>query len=391
MAPPDPILGLTEKFKADPRPEKINLGVGVFKDASGSTPVLASVKRAEALLLERERSKNYLEISGSPEFGTHVGRLIFGADSPLLRDGLAQTAQTPGGTGALRVACELAKKLNPKARAWMSDPTWANHGNVFRAAGLETQTYPYYDFASKTLAFQRMREALAAVPAGDLVLFHACCHNPSGMDPTPEQWRELAELAARRGFLPLFDCAYQGFGQGLDPDAASIRAFARTGMEFLVASSYSKNFGLYNERVGGLTVVAASPEAGARAFSHVKALIRANYSNPPFHGAAIVNVILDNPELTALWKTELTAMCARINDMRRQFAEGMARTGCPTDFSFITRQLGMFSFLGLTRDQVLALRDRHALYLIESSRINVAGMTPSNLERICRAIADVMA
>lgn len=390
IAPLDPILGLTETFKSDPRKNKINLGVGVFKDASGATPVLSSVKLAEALLLEKENTKNYLEISGSPEFGAHISRLLFTPESSLCRDRLALTAQTPGGTAALRVACELVKKLNPKSRAWMSDPTWANHANVFRASGIEPQTYPYYDFASKSLAFDRMLATLEQVPAGDLVLFHACCHNPSGMDPTTEQWRQIAELSDRRGFLPLFDSAYQGFAKGLDEDAAALRIFAKPGREFLVASSYSKNFGLYNERVGALSVVAASAQAATRAFSHVKNLVRANYSNPPSHGAAIVTTILDNPELTATWKAELAAMRDRINEMRRQFAQGMTRAGCVIDFSFITHQHGMFSFLGLSRDQVLALRERHAVYIIESSRINVAGLTPQDMERVCRAITEVI-
>ena len=389
MAPPDPILGLTETFKADVRPEKINLGVGVFKDANGATPVLASVKLAETLILEKEHSKDYLAISGAPEFGAHIDRLLFGDDSSLTACGLTQTAQVPGGTAALRVACDLVRRLNPAACAWASDPTWVNHINVFRTAGLEIKSYPYYDFDARSVAFERMRDALNAVPPGDLVLLHACCHNPSGMDPTLEQWSELAALAAERKFLTLFDCAYQGFGLGLDHDVAAIRVFAQAGLEFLVASSYSKNFGLYNERVGGLTVVATTQDAVAKTFSQIKALIRANYSNPPHHGAAIVQTILSNRDLAELWKTELTAMRTRIHEMRLLFAETMARTDSPVDFSFITRQLGMFSFLGLTREQVLALREQHAIYIVESSRINVAGMTPDNMPRICRAIADV--
>ena len=390
MAPLDPILGLTEIFMADTRPEKINLGVGVFKDATGVTPMLKSVKRAESLLLERELSKDYLAIAGSQEFDAHVNRLLLGRDCPLLQNSRVLTAQTPGGTAALRIAAELVRRLNPKTRVWISDPTWANHCNIFNAAGLKIKTYPYYDFKAKKLNFQKMCKALATAQTGDMVLLHACCHNPSGMDPNPEQWQELAEIATARRFLTLFDFAYQGFGKGLDEDAFALRCFAKAGCEFLAASSYSKNFELYNERVGALTVVAATPDAAARTFSQTKAVIRANYSNPPSHGAAVVSAILNDPELTSLWKTELAEMRSRINDMRRQFAEGMARTGCGVDFSFITQQLGMFSFLGISREQVLELREKHAIYLVESSRANVAGITPGNIGRVCAAIAEVI-
>jgi len=389
--PDDPILGLTERFEADPNPDKINLGVGVYKDEHGDTPLLECVRRAEASLIERHESKSYLGIAGIPELGPCVQKLLFGADHEIVRSKRAATAQSPGGTGALRVAGDFIHRVLPRARIWLSDPTWANHGNIFRAAGVEARSYPYYDAQSRRLAFGEMVEALAQVPPEDVVLFHACCHNPTGVDPTLEQWRQLADLAVQRGFLPLFDFAYQGFGDGLDEDASGLRAFASPGRELLVAGSFSKNFGLYKERAGALTVVAATAEAVAQPFSHIKACIRANYSNPPAHGGAIVTAVLRDPDLRDLWVREVATMRDRINGMRKLFVETLAAGGVKRDFGFLADQRGMFSFSGLTGDQVRALRERYSIYVVGSGRINVAGMTSRNMDRLCQAIAEVLA
>ena len=391
MAPADPILGLTEAFKKDPRPGKINLGVGIYKDADNNTPIFQCVKKAEERLLKQETSKTYLPIPGAPEYGAAVQALLFGADHEIRAGKRAVTAQAPGGTGALRIGGEFVKRMFPSARMWVSAPTWENHLGVFKAAGLDVQTYPYYDPANKSLAFSEMVEALKAVPKGDVVLLHACCHNPSGMDPDLAQWKTLAEVAHARGFLPFFDFAYQGLGDGIDEDAAGLRVFCRPGCELIVSSSFAKNFGLYCERAGALTVVASSEEVAQRAFSQLKICIRTNYSNPPSHGGSIVTTVLNDPELRALWQSEVKAMCVRIHDMRHLFVETLKAKGVKRDFSFITRQKGMFSFSGLTRPQVDVLRDKYAIYVVGSGRINVAAMTPANMEPLCQAMAEVLA
>ena len=390
MAPPDAILGLTDAFKADPTPHKINLGVGVYKDEQNATPILASVKAAEARLLEEESSKSYLGIPGSPAYGVCVRDLLFGANHEIVTSGRAQTAQTPGGTGALRVAADFIHTKFPDAAIWLSNPTWANHNAIFAAAGMTVETYPYYDAANKCLDFEAMKAALAKVPAGDVVLLHGCCHNPSGMDPDAAQWAELAALTAEKGILPLFDFAYQGFGAGLDEDAAGLRQFCTPGRELLICSSFSKNFGLYNERVGGVTLVGATADAAASAFSHVEKAIRSNYSNPPAHGGAVVTTILSDPTLRAQWVAELAAMRDRIRTMRESFVQTLKDKGVEQDFSFIASQNGMFSFSGLNPEQVKTLREKHAIYIVGSGRINVAGMTPENMGPLCDAIAGVL-
>lgn len=390
MAPPDAILGLTEAFKKDPNPNKINLGVGVYKDSNDKTPVLDAVKRAEERLLRTEVTKSYLPIPGPPEYGEAVRKLMFGEGHEVLASGRAATAQTPGGTCALRVAGDFIKTRLPGARVWLSDPTWANHASVFQAAGIEVLSYPYYDAAHRALAFDAMLDTLRSVPAGDVVLFHGCCHNPSGMDPIPEQWQAIADVAAERGFLPLLDFAYHGLADGIEEDAEGLRTLCRPGSELLVASSFSKNFGLYNERVGALTLVAATKDAAQKAFSHVEKVIRANYSNPPKHGGAIVTTVLNDPELRVLWEGEVKAIRDRINGMRRLFVDTLKAKGVTRDFSFLTRQKGMFSFSGLTKEQVERLRKEYAIYIVGSGRINVAGMTPGNMDRLCEAIATVL-
>ncbi|MBI5095951.1 MAG: aspartate/tyrosine/aromatic aminotransferase [Candidatus Hydrogenedentes bacterium] len=390
MAPADPILGLTESFKKDANPSKINLGVGVYKDEEGRTPIFQTVKKAEEMLLQKETSKDYLGISGAAEYGAGVQELVFGKSHEIIASHRAATAHTPGGTAALRVAADFIKRMLPGARIWTSDPTWANHPNVFKAAGLEVLTYPYYDEAAQGLAFDKMLAALRVIPKTDVVMFHACCHNPCGIDPTHDQWKQIAEVSAQSGFLVLFDFAYQGLGDGLEADAAGLRLFCVPGCELLICSSFSKNFGLYNERVGALTVVGATEDAAAKAFSHIKSTIRANYSNPPAHGAAIVSTILGDPALRAEWNAEVTAMRDRINGMRKLFVDTLKAKGVARDFSFLTRQKGMFSFSGLTKAQVESLRAKYALYIVGSGRINVAGMTRNNMDALCTAIADVL-
>jgi aspartate/tyrosine/aromatic aminotransferase len=389
-APPDPILGLEEAFRRDPNPVKISLSAGVYKDAQGRTPVLRAVKLAEASILESETSKTYLGIDGSPAYATAVQGLIFGAGHPVVSSGLAVTAHTPGGTGGLRVAADFIKKINPGACVWVSQPTWPNHPNVFRAAGLPVQTYPYFDAERNTLAFDAMIDALRRLPPGDVVVLHGSCHNPTGIDLTPDQWQRVAGVVAERDLLPLVDFAYQGLAEGFREDAAGILTLSDAGHELLIASSFSKNFGLYNERVGALTVVSHSPDSAAAVLSHVKTCIRANYSNPPAHGANIVTTILASPELYREWQEEVGSMRQRIWDMRRGFSAGLRAAGATRDFSFMERQHGMFSFTGLTKEQVLRLRQEYSIYIVDSGRVNVAGLTEANLPTVCRAVASVL-
>ncbi|MEN4768195.1 amino acid aminotransferase [Duffyella gerundensis] len=389
-APADPILGLADLFRADNRSNKINLGIGVYKDETGQTPVLSSVKKAEKFLLENETTKNYLSIDGLADFARCTQALLFGKNHALITDQRARTAQTPGGTGALRVAADFLATQTDVKRIWVSNPSWPNHQNVFHSAGLEVCEYAYYDAQNHTLDFDGMLSALDKAQAGDVVLFHGCCHNPTGIDPTKEQWAQLAALSQQKGWLPLFDFAYQGFARGLEEDAEGLRIFADTHQELLVCSSYSKNFGLYNERVGACTLVAANADAAATAFSQVKYTIRANYSNPPAHGAAVVATILGNDALRAEWEQELTAMRQRIHLMRELFVKTLQEKGAQGDFSFIIRQNGMFSFSGLSKDQVVRLRDEFAVYAVNSGRVNVAGMTPDNMSALCAAIVAVL-
>lgn len=389
-AQPDAILGLTEEFKKDPNPEKINLGVGVYKDAHGNTPIPKAVKKAEERLLKEESTKNYLPISGSAEYGKAVQNLLFGTGHDVLLSGRSETAQTPGGTGALRVAGDFIKKMFPAKRIWMSEPTWPNHPQIFQAAGMEVQTYPYFDAAANSLDFVGMMAAIEQIPEGDVLLLHGCCHNPTGIDPTADQWKQIGDLIEKRELLPLVDFAYQGLADGLEVDAAGLRELARPGVELLIPSSFSKNFGLYCERVGALTVVGATAEDAEKAMGHIKSAIRANYSNPPFHGAAAVTTVLNDPDLRKEWEQEVTEMRERINGMRKLFVDTLAAKGVDRDFSFIKDQRGMFSFSGLTKDHVERLKKEYAIYIVGSGRINVAGMTEANMDRLCTAIAAVL-
>ncbi len=389
-APPDPILGLTEAFKKDTHADKINLGVGVYQDAAGITPILDCVRQAEQRLLSEETTKSYLEIDGIPKYGRQVRELLWGDSHEIVTGKRAVTAQTPGGTGALRVAADFIHSELPKARIWCSQPTWANHGNVFAAAGVATESYPYFDAPSNGLDLDSMLEALRNIPAGEVVLLHACCHNPTGIDPTPEQWKAIAKVIAQCELLPLVDFAYQGFGDGLNEDRQGLLTLCEHCKDLLICTSFSKNFGLYRERVGALTAVAFDPDAAGSVLSQIKRCVRANYSNPPAHGAAIVSTILADASLRQTWKSELSEMRERVNGMRTLFVQTMQSLNVDHDFTFIEKQRGMFSFSGLSRLQVDELRNRHSIYVVGSGRVNVAGMTESNMPQLCEAIAAVL-
>lgn len=385
----DPILGLMAAYRADPRPHKIDLGVGVFMDEAGRTPILECVRRAESQRLQEEQTKAYIGMAGDPEYNARIEALAFG-EHPARRDGRVFTAHTPGGTAALRVAAELVRAARPEACVWLSSPTWGNHPGVFRAAGLGLREYPYFDPQRSDLRAEAMLDALEQVPAGDVVVLHACCHNPSGVDIPAGLWPRIAQIAARRGWVPLVDMAYQGLAEDLDADAFGPRLLAADLPELLLCSSGSKNFGLYRERIGALSVVAASAEAARTAGSVLLAQVRNIYSMPPAHGAAIVARILAQPELDALWRRELGGMRTRILAMRTAVVQAIESSGCAGDFSFIARQRGMFSFLGIAPQRIQRLRDEHAVYLLESSRINLAGFNPGNVGRFATALAQVL-
>ncbi|TAN38407.1 MAG: aspartate/tyrosine/aromatic aminotransferase [Verrucomicrobia bacterium] len=386
-APPDAILGLTEAFKLDANPRKVNLGAGVFVDETGRTPILASVKAAEAAILAAAQTKSYMPIAGDPTYRRLVQELVFGAEHPALRDQRARTAHTPGGTAALRVGADFLRKFFPQASVWLSKPTWTNHRGVFTAAGFTVKEYPYYNPATKELDHAAFLAALRQIPAGDVVLLHACCHNPTGVDLTPAQWAEVAAIAAARRWLPFVDFAYQGYGDGLEPDRASVLALAAQCPELLIASSFSKNFGLYQDRTGALTLLAADAHAAGATFSNIESVIRVNYSNPPAHGSLIVSHILTTPELKRQWLGELDAMRHHISGVRHKFVAGLQAHGAPGNFDFIARQKGMFSFSGLSDAQVAWLRVERSIYIVAGGRINVAGITPANFDYLCAALA----
>ena len=390
-APPDPILGLTEAFRNDPNPDKINLSVGVYQDETGITPVMRCVKIAEQQLIESEKTKSYLPIQGIADYNQQLGKLLFGADGQPVTSGRIATLQTPGGTGALRVAADFLKTHHPAATIWCSRPTWANHPNVFRSAELKVENYAYLDDNGTGLDFNAMIDSLNQIPAGDIVCLHACCHNPTGVDPDQNQWNSIIEVISQRNLIPLVDFAYQGFGAGIEEDANTVRAFAESDLEFIVCNSFSKNFGLYGERIGGLTLVSKDAETAKRALSQAKLAVRANYSNPPKHGGAIVNAVLSSDELRSVWLEELSEMRLRIKLIREKFVEQISDATRAQDFSFITSQNGMFSFSGLTGVQVDELRTKHSIYIVGSGRINVAGINESNIGRLCDAISKVVA
>ena len=386
-APADPILGLTAAFKEDPRSNKVNLSVGVYQDETGKTPLLECVAEAEARLAAAKKPKSYLPIPGSPGYREAVTGLVFGGAVEPERIAFAHS---PGGTGGLRVAGDFLKANLPGATLWMSDPTWPNHPNVFNAAGVPQKTYRYFDKAANKLDFEGMLADIGQMPAGDAILLHGCCHNPTGMDPTPDQWKQIAAAVRKQGLLPVLDFAYQGFAEGVDEDAVGLRAFCTPGDELVVINSFSKNFSLYCERVGAVSIVSADAAVAKAVQSQLNRTIRSNYSNPPAHGAAIVETVLTDAALAAKWREEVGVMRDRINGMRSTLVEELAKAGVPGDFSFITRQRGMFSFSGLTKEHVEKLRADHAIYIVGSGRINVAGLTPGNIGGVAAAIKEVV-
>ncbi|EGG99063.1 Aspartate aminotransferase [gamma proteobacterium IMCC2047] len=388
--PDDPILGLMVTFKEDRNPNKIDLGVGVYKTEQGETPVLKSVKQAERELLEQEKTKLYIGPAGAPEFTSAIEKLVLGDNHPALASQRVSTLQTPGGSGALRVAAELAKKGNPNATIWVGNPTWGNHIPLLSDAGLQIKTFPYYDVASHGVDFDGMMEALAQAKTGDLVLLHGCCHNPSGADLSPQQWQAVTELASQQGFTPFIDIAYQGFGTGIDEDAYGVRLMAENLPELLIASSCSKNFGIYRERVGSVLALSKNSTQAQACSSQLARIVRGIYSMPPSHGAAVVAHILQNDTLRQQWLDELNTMRERIFNLRGQLLEQLTTKGANSNFSFITQQSGMFSFLDINPEQVQRLRDEFSIYMTGDSRINVAGVNRDNIDYLSSAIASVL-
>ncbi|MBW4935869.1 amino acid aminotransferase [Marinobacter sp. F4206] len=385
--PQDPILQLMQTFRDDPRPDKVDLGIGVYKNDAGATPIMAAVHEAERRLLEGETTKSYVGPAGSQGFNDAMARLILGNESSLIRDGRTSVVQTPGGCGALRMAAEFLRLCQPDTTVWVSTPTWANHLPLLGGAGLTIREYPYLNQNTLQVDFDAMLEALEGARAGDVVLLHGCCHNPSGADLTFDQWQAVTALIQRKGLLPFVDMAYQGLGDGLDQDAAGLRHLASQVPEMLVAASCSKNFGLYRERTGALMLISATATINAAATSQLLSVIRSHYSMPPAHGAAIVETIMGDEGLRTLWTDELDGMCKRILHLRHAFADALAPAG---DFGFIARQRGMFSFLGITPEQVRRLREENGIYLLESSRVNVAGLNDRVLPGVAKAIRNIL-
>ncbi len=388
--PPDPILGLTAAFDADRNPGKVDLGAGVYKDETGTTPIFASVKEAERRWEQQETTKVYISPPGFADFNSAVQKLILGADHPALAANRVRSVMAPGGCGALRVGAELVNRCSAGATIHVSRPTWTNHVPLLGSAGLKIVEYPYYDSAAHAVDFAAMCRGLEGAARGDLVLLHGCCHNPTGADLDAKQWDAVAEIALRRGLVPFVDLAYQGLGEGLDEDAYGPRVLARTVPEMLLAYSCSKNFGLYRDRIGALLVISPTPEQSDAALTHVNNIARGIYSMPPSHGGALVKIILNDPALYAQWKSEVDGMRARIHELRALLADTLKRLGAPRDFEFIRREHGMFSFLGVTREQVQRLREEFSIYMVDSSRINVAGVSPKNVEYLARAIIAVL-
>ncbi len=393
-APPDPIFALTEAFLNDPNPAKMNLGAGVYRDEHGRTPALAVVKEAERRIWQDETSKTYLPIEGDRQFARCAQQLVLGSSHHLAGDARLITVQTPGGTGALRLAVDFLRQQNTAMTVWIPDPTWVNHSKLCEAAGLSVRTYPYLDETRRRLSFQKLLMTLTSAKEGDIVLLHGCCHNPSGIDPTPEQWHQLAELVRDRQVVPLVDFAYLGFGQGLKEDRVGILSLVEAVPEMLVCTSFSKNFALYNERIGALSVLTTEPAAAAAVLSQLKKLARVSYSNPPAHGAAIVTTIMGSQEMVEQWRAELAEMRQRIVHMRQLLVKGLDRRGVGlTDVGnqHLLTQHGMFSFSGLTPAQIEKLRDDHSIYIVGSGRVNFASMTAKTMQYLCDAIAEVVA
>lgn len=388
--PPDPILGLIAAHAADPNPKKIDLGIGVYRDEYGNTPILNCVIEAEKTLLATQTTKTYLGPPGVAGFNRAMSELLLGKDSEVLSQGRVRTVQTPGGTGALRVAAELVKVAKPEAELWASDPTWANHLALFPGAGVVMHSYPYFDATNSSLRYDEMMQALRQRGPGEVVLFHACCHNPCGVSPNPEQWQALAKLASERGFTPMIDIAYMGFERGVEEDSLAVRLFANQCPEVIVASSCSKNFAMYRERVGALTIIAQDSEKAAAVETVIHNITRKNYSMPPAHGPAVIDIILHSDELKAQWLVEVEGMRDRINGLRKTMAEKISASGIKRDFSFLQHQSGMFSFMGLSVEQVQRLRDEFAIYTVNSARVNVASFNQGNMDYFIESLAVVL-
>ncbi len=390
MAPRDPILGLTEAFNTDANARKVNLGVGVYYDDNGKVPLLECVRRAEKMLIEQASPRGYLPIDGLPAYDRAVRELVFGAESPALRENRIVTVQALGGTGGLKVGADFLRHFAPGVEAWISDPTWENHRGLFENAGFAVRTYTYYDPVTHDVDFEGMLSGLRSMPAGSVVVLHACCHNPTGADLSEAQWKSVIDEVAAHGLIPFLDIAYQGFGSGLEADSAAVRGFVGAGVPLFVSSSFSKSLSLYGERVGSLSVVTGSSEEADRVLSHLKRLVRTNYSNPPTHGGRVVATVLTTPELRSLWERELGGMRERIREMRRQFVKKLAERVPQADFSFIERQRGMFSYTGLTREQVVRLREEFAVYMIESGRVCVAALNTKNIDYSADCIGQII-
>lgn len=391
LAPRDPILGLNEQYNTDSRSTKVNLGVGVYYNDEGRIPLLKAVRKAEVARIEAAAARGYLPIEGLASYNKGAQTLLLGADSPLIAEGRVLTAQALGGTGALKIGADFLRQLLPGSKVVISNPSWENHRALFERAGFKVETYPYYDAKTHGLDFPGMLAALKAQPAKTIVVLHACCHNPTGVDPSIEQWREIAQAVKEADLVPFVDIAYQGFGDGLEEDAAVVRLFAGLGLTMLISSSFSKSFSLYGERVGALTLVAGSQDEKDRVLSQLKRVIRTNYSNPPTHGGTIVASVLNSPELYALWVEELAEMRNRIRAMRQQLVEKLKARGVKQDFDFVLAQRGMFSYSGLTAEQVDRLRNEHSVYAVSSGRICVAALNSRNIDYVADAIAKVIA
>ena len=390
LAPRDPILGLNEQYNTDTRTEKVNLGVGVYYDDEGRIPLLKAVQQAEVQRIQAGAPRGYLPIEGLASYNKGAQTLLLGQDSDIAASGRALTVQTLGGTGALKIGADFLKQISPDAKVVISNPSWENHRALFERAGFVVENYPYYNAETHGLDFEGMIAALKALPQGTVVVLHACCHNPTGVDPTPAQWQEIANTVNDAGLVPFLDIAYQGFGDGLDEDASVVRLFASMGMTMLVSSSFSKSFSLYGERVGALTLICGSKDENTRVLSQLKRVIRTNYSNPPTHGGTVVSAVLNTPELYSLWVDELGQMRNRIRDMRKQLVQKLKDQGVKQDFDFVLAQRGMFSYSGLTAPQVDVLRDKHGVYAVSSGRICVAALNSRNIDYVAKAIASVI-
>ncbi|BCN38850.1 aminotransferase [Alicycliphilus denitrificans] len=390
MAPRDPILGLNEQFAADTNPAKVNLGVGVYFDDNGKLPLLQCVQAAEKAMMDKPTARGYLPIDGIAAYDNAVKALVFGADSDVVKSGRVATVQAIGGTGGLKIGADFLKKVSPDAKVLISDPSWENHRAIFTNAGFEVGSYRYYDAATRSVNFDGMLADLQAAAPGTIVVLHACCHNPTGYDITPAQWDKVIEVVKARGLVAFLDMAYQGFGHGIAEDGAVIGKFVAAGLNIFVSTSFSKSFSLYGERVGALSVVANDKDEAARVLSQLKIVIRTNYSNPPTHGGAVVAAVLNDPELRALWEKELGEMRVRIKAMRQKLVDGLKAAGVKQDMGFITTQIGMFSYSGLTKDQMVRLRSEFGVYGTDTGRMCVAALNSKNIDYVCQSIAKVI-